>query len=387
MLWQEIRQAHRSARVPLGGKLLQTSLQIDDGWFAFGFSTDDGNRFQGLHSEHVLCIFDEAAGVAKEIWTAADGILTSGHCRLLAIGNPTEASGPFYEMFREPGVSKLRISAFDLPNVREKRLVVPGLTTWEWVEDKRQRWGEQSPVYRSRVLGEFPADSESAVIPLAWVEAAVERWHAWKASGGALGALTTAALDVADGGQDRSTLALRYGSVVPEVRDVTQSTPHATMALAGILSGVLTGKGGRGIVDSIGVGAGVVSRCREQGLLVEAFNAAEGTAARDASGEMGFVNRRASAWWGTRERLHPETGDGIALPPDDDLIGDLTAPTWKMTSAGKVQIESKDDIRKRLGRSTDKGDSVVMAFTPELAPALDELVTIDDDERVHISPY
>lgn len=362
VLWQEIRQAHRSALVPLGGKLLQASLQIDDGWFAFGFSTDDGNRFQGLHSEHVLCIFDEAAGVAQEIWTAAEGILTSGHCRLLAIGNPTAAAGPFYEMFREPGVSKIHISAFDLPNVRERRLVVPGLTTWEWVEDKRQRWGEQSPVYRSRVLGEFPLDSDNAVIPLAWVEAAVERWHAWKASGAALGPLTAVALDVADGGQDRSTLAPRHGVIVPEVRDVTQASPHATMALAGILAGVLQGKGGRGIIDSIGVGAGVVSRSREQNLDVIAFNAAEGTDFRDRSGEMGFLNCRAAAWWGMRERLHPETGDGVALPPDDDLIGDLTAPTWKMTSSGKIQIESKDDIRKRLGRSTDKGDSVVMVF-------------------------
>ena len=363
VLWQEIRQAYRASKVPLGGRILQTELHLDDKWYAFGFSTDDANRFQGLHAPHVLAVFDEAAGVSKEIWTAAEGILTSEHCRLLAIGNPTESAGPFYEMFREPGVSKIHISAFDTPNVQERRMVIPGLTTAEWVEDKRRRWGEQSPVYQSRVLGRFPADSATAVIPLSWVEAAVERWRAWKEDGGEFGSLTCAALDVSDGGEDRSFLALRYGTIVSEVRDVTQADAHATMALAGVVVAAVHGKrGAMAIVDSIGVGAGIVSRLREQEVSVHAFNAAEGTDARDDSGELGFLNLRAAAWWGMRERLHPETGDGICLPPDDDLIGDLTAPTWKVTSRGLVQVESKDDIRKRLGRSTDRGDSVVMAF-------------------------
>jgi hypothetical protein len=80
------------------------------------------------------------------------------------------------------------------------------------------------------------------------------------------------------------------------------------------------------------------------------------------------VNKRSAAWWYLRELLDPANGHGIALPPDDLLTGDLTAPHWRITSGGKVQVESKDEIRKRLGRSTDDGDAVVMAFWEERKP-------------------
>ncbi|MFO7325985.1 MAG: hypothetical protein DIU62_009735, partial [Pseudomonadota bacterium] len=175
VLWQEIRRAHRRARVPLGGRLLQTELQIDDKWYAFGFSTRDPDRFQGLHEGHVLVIVDEAAGVSPEIWTAIEGVLTGAHTRLLAIGNPTEPSGPFYELFREPGVAKIHISAFDTPNVQAGRILIPGLVDREWVEDKKRRWGESSPMYQSRVLGRFPESGKDTLIPLSWVQAAQER--------------------------------------------------------------------------------------------------------------------------------------------------------------------------------------------------------------------
>ena len=85
--------------------------------------------------------------------------------------------------------------------------------------------------------------------------------------------------------------------------------------------------------------------------------------ARDRPGELGFLNKRAEAWWALRDLLDPAFGSARALPDDDELIGYLCAPRWKMTSAGKVQIEPKDDIRKRFGRSTDVGDAVVQAFT------------------------
>jgi hypothetical protein len=109
---------------------------------------------------------------------------------------------------------------------------------------------------------------------------------------------------------------------------------------------------------------------REQHFDIEGFNASEGTKERDKSGEIGFVNKRAAAWWALRELLDP-AGDGeIALPPDDELTGDLTAPQWTVQSGGRILIESKDDIRKRLGRSTDAGDAVVMAFATPSRPVV-----------------
>jgi len=72
---------------------------------------------------------------------------------------------------------------------------------------------------------------------------------------------------------------------------------------------------------------------------------------------------RAAAWWGMRERLHPPSD--VMLPPDDELIGDLTAPKYAYTSAGKLKVEPKDKVKARLGRSPDVGDAVVLAFWEE----------------------
>jgi hypothetical protein len=118
-------------------------------------------------------------------------------------------------------------------------------------------------------------------------------------------------------------------------------------------------------VDVIGIGAGVLDRLREQGCRAEPFNASAGTANKDASGEFGFANTRSAAWWLTRELLDPSRDSDLALPPDDLLLGDLTAPKWRILSGGKIQVESKDDIRKRLGRSTDDGDAVVQSLWRE----------------------
>ena len=130
------------------------------------------------------------------------------------------------------------------------------------------------------------------------------------------------------------------------------------MQTTGRVSGVLN-RGGMAVVDVIGIGAGVVDRLREQGKNVVGFNASERTNRRDRSGELGFVNKRAAAWWNIREMLEIEP---LALPPDDKLIGDLTAPHWTVQSGGRIKVESKDEIRKRINRSTDDADAVIMAF-------------------------
>jgi hypothetical protein len=82
--------------------------------------------------------------------------------------------------------------------------------------------------------------------------------------------------------------------------------------------------------------------------------------ARGKSNKLGFVNKRAEWWWKFREALDPDSGDGVALPPDRELLADLTAPTWRLRMNG-IQIESKDEIVARLQRSPDKGESLIYA--------------------------
>ncbi len=115
------------------------------------------------------------------------------------------------------------------------------------------------------------------------------------------------------------------------------------------------------VVDVIGIGAGVYDRLREQGCKADPFTAGRKTNRKDATGQFGFRDLRSAAWWNLREMLDPARGAVLALPPDDELAGDLTALHYRHVSDGKIQVESKDDIRRRIGRSTDRGDAVIQA--------------------------
>ena len=91
------------------------------------------------------------------------------------------------------------------------------------------------------------------------------------------------------------------------------------------------------------------------------MNGSEGSTERDRSGRLGFVNKRAEWWWRMREALDPENGEDICLPPDPELLADLCAPTWMLKARG-IQVESKDEIKERIGRSPDRGDAAVYAL-------------------------
>jgi len=354
-------------------ELLSMAVHLRTGR-AFAVASNQPWAIEGAHAQQLLYLFDEAKEVPPETWDAAEGAFstagadTPDTAYALAISTPGMTRGRFYDIHRRaPGYEDWTVRHVTLDEA-----IAAGRISQEWADARARQWGTGSAVYQNRVLGEFAAQDETGVIPLAWVEAAVGRWQ----DRGNVGPLTCVALDVADGGADRSIMARRHGNVLLSLDDVTQPEHGMTMALAGVVNGALTG-GGYAVVDSVGVGAGVVSRLRELGKTVVPFGAGEGTTARDASGEMGFVNVRSAAWWGLRERLHPETGDGLALPDYDDvddprssLIGDLTGPRWTTTSSGKIAVESKEQLRKpeRLGRSTDCGDAVIMAFWEDRQP-------------------
>ena len=197
--WKELRRAYNRGNnlyiEELGGKLLPKSpeLYLSDDWFAIGLSTDDPDRFQGFHAEDLLVVVDEAAGVDEEIFEAIEGVLTSINCHLLLIGNPTNTSGTFYDSFQENGWKTFNISAFDTPNLTtfgitqsdfletdwETKLIskipYPFLVTPQWCYDKFLRWGPDSAIYHSRVLGNFPPEGSTILIPRTWINDAIER--------------------------------------------------------------------------------------------------------------------------------------------------------------------------------------------------------------------
>jgi hypothetical protein len=201
-------------------------------------------------------------------------------------------------------------------------------------------------------------DDAFQVIPRAWVKAAQARWTA---SGRGDRPLACQGVDVARGGDDKTVIANRYGNWMAELEKWPGAlTPDGQTVIALISPTLKQYPKAWANIDVIGVGASVYDTGRQQGLRVSAVNFAEGSSMRDRTGVLEFVNVRAEAWWSMREALDPVKGDSMALPPDPELLADLCAPRWMMRKNG-VQIEAKDDIKARIGRSPDCGDAVVLA--------------------------
>lgn len=204
------------------------------------------------------------------------------------------------------------------------------------------------------------SDNEWQVIPSQWVLAAQSRWSAQRPEGVGMSCL---AHDVALGGGDANAYARRYGHWYDEIVSERQKGRIDPIDLAA-RDTMLVRDGAPIVIDmGGGFGSGVYSHLKNNvsGLTLHAFNGADKSSRRTRDKKLSFVNKRAEAYWRFREALEPNLGEPVALPPDPELLADLAAPTWRLTPRG-IQIESKEDIKKRIGRSPDKGDAVVMAW-------------------------
>lgn len=368
-LWPEIHKWARRVRwdqlgrSPLrpGSELLTLNLRLRYG-SAFAVASDQPALIEGAHADSVLYLFDESKAIPAGTFDAAEGAFSGAQPYGLpeafgaAQSTPGAPSGRFYDIHaRRPGFED-----WWTRHVTADEAVDAGRISREWLEQRRRQWGADSALYANRALGQFHADDEDGVIPLAWLEAANERWTAWDRNSQPVPAgRRVLGVDVARGGGDLTAFAARQGNIILGLERHDRAD---TMVIAGMVAARLTPHPhSTAVVDSIGVGAGVLDRLREQGVGTLAFTASAGTARRDASGEFGYVNVRAEGWWNLREMLDPAYHPTLAIPPDDLLAGDLTSPRWRVMSGGRLQVEGKDDIRKRLGRSTDTGDAVVQA--------------------------
>ena len=348
LLWGELRQAHGESPVPLGGEILQQEWKYRPDWYAIGFTSReyDPHRFQGFHGENILVIVDEANGVGSEIWYSIRGILTSANAKLLAIGNPHKPEGEFYDAFREGRGERFAISCMDSPNVKAGDTVIPGLVTREAVDEMIADYGRDSPIVQSRVFGEFPEESEDQLIPLAWVERAVERDVPLY---GELGV----GVDVARFGSDETAFAVRHGDKILAIDAVRKLD---TKEVANRTAGYVAQHNCQWFaVDEVGVGAGVLDNLVHENFHAVGVNVGE--AAED--GNL-FANKRAELWWRLRQRF--ENGD-ISIPNDPQLHGQLTSVRYGYDGRGHIVIEKKEALKRRGLRSPDRAEAVLMAFS------------------------
>ena len=353
VLWREIRRAYHENEDLIGGKLLRTSLELDDKHYAQGLSTDTPERFQGFHEGHILFVVDEASGVREGIFEAIEGSMTSENSRMLLLGNPTALSGYFYEAFhsRRSLWKTIHISANDTPNFKEGKEPKPYLVTEQWVEDAKVNWGEDSPMYQIRVLGDFPTESEDTLISLKTIENAVEGKD--EVPDAQDDQPVELGVDVARFGSDRTVICARQGDRVIEMESYTRKD---TMETAGLVNEfVKRHSPSRVRVDAIGVGAGVVDRLKELGVPgVTGINVA-----RRATNQEHFANLKAELYDGLRDRFQQGR---VRIPNDQKLISELASIRYSFTSSGQIRIEDKDELRSRGKPSPDLADALMLAF-------------------------
>ncbi len=351
VLWEEIRKQHRKGGLP-GAVTLDDEWKIGDVLVGMGRkpADHDAHGFQGIHRRYVLVLLDEACGIPAPLWDAVEAITTNDDARILAIGNPDDPNTQFGTVCKPgSGWNILQISSFDTPNLSGEDVpeyMRPLLPSREWVDDAAKRWGTASPVYLSKVLGEFPETSENTLIRPEWITAAQARDLPQVGH-------RTIGVDVARYGTDSTIIVSRAGG---HARVTGHRQGQATTATTGLVIATQAEHLADEIrVDGVGVGGGVVDMLREQGYPVEDMQA--GASARDPKK---FVNARAEWFWCLRELF--EAGDIDIDPADDELAAQLGQIRFEYTSRGQIKIESKDDMAARGVSSPDRADALAIAF-------------------------
>jgi len=386
IMMTEIARIHKNARIPLGGQVTATRIKFagEPNWFLEGFKAGDkaAEAWTGYHSANIMVVVTEASGLAQETFDAIEGLLT-GNSKLLLIFNPVRTAGEAYNSVKSLHYVKFKLSSLDAVNVRAKRNLIPGQVDEAWVAEKVEKWCRiinkkerdagnldfifrglwyrPNDLFRVKVLGEFPKEADSQLVPLAWVEGANERWETWKRRGKQEGFLKLG-VDIAGMGRDSTCFAWRYGHVIEKIK-IYFKTDH--MQTAGLIKNELRVEEDCAFIDTVGEGAGVFSRLMEQEVNVVSVKGSESAAGlTDISGEREFANIRAYLHWALRDALDPSLNAELALPPDDLLTQEISEPQFYMQSNGKIIIEPKENIIARLGRSPDRLDAVLNTFYP-----------------------
>lgn len=298
--------------------------------------------FQGFHSENMLFIVDEASGVEDVIFEVGAGAMSTAGAKTLMVGNPTRADGHFFEAFNRMRSHwwTRRVSCEDSSRVDPA-----------FIQEMADKYGADSSIFAVRVLGNFPEQSDDAIIALSLCEAAVARDVA------PLRGNPTWGVDVARFGDDRTTLAKRRRNVLLE--PIKSWRNKSVTQVAGIvvdeyLRTPIADRPHRINVDVIGIGAGVLDILQDADLPAVGVNVAEVPAVRER-----YMRLRDELWFRAREWFEDRSSK---IPDDPDLIGELTAAKFTMTATGKIQVEPKDKTKDRIGFSPDLADAFLMTF-------------------------
>lgn len=400
ILWNNVRILHSLAKIrfdrgeidhPLPGNItgdnkwkLEDGTLIGQGRKPPDNKTDSG--YQGLHATYLLAIGDEAAGLHKDMIDALGNITTGPHNRLLLIANPTDPTSAMANIWKKKlkGWVRMHISVFDSPAVTEEADFdlsrAPALSGWDYINEKRDEWGEDDPQYLSRVMGEWAFDAGNNLFAETTIARAVNTVvlpdpdakprHGW---------------DVARSGKD---LTVGYRCYEGEVWETDPETSRPTRPtgrrgihvrhIANWRNAPLVGSDpdnlssayrvnehaiGEGCsfvaVDASGLGAGLVDGLRDLDFGKGRYNVFEYWASGPSTDKRSYTNARAQHYFGLKEQMF--RGEIDLDSKDEILLDELRRIVYEYDSKGAKKIESKDDMRKRGVKSPDFADAVIYA--------------------------
>lgn len=388
VLWESIRAAYLRSRLPLGkpSAILSDSLRLAPEHYAVALSTNEPERLQGHHGPNVLVITDESSLIRDEIWAAIESL---GYDRLLILGNPIRSKCRFRDYCRKatggiPGYSAVHLTAFDSPHAHltddEVRAqgMPGGLTSKTWIDNVRVMYGESSPYWKSRVLAEFPDSDELTVFPDAWLERCADqsikpmdlgrsRWIACDPAGGT--------------GRDRSGILVRDEHRVLALESSAEWGLSTCAGRIAELQRLYRVPSDHIVYDATGLGFGLGVSLETKGINAAIpFKGGE-------SGGPEWTNMRTAAAMNASRRLNPLRADHRPFHVPPEILAQLKPELVELKlvpskdDPRKQQLEPKEELKARLGRSPDLGDCFTMSFLagPDL-PTLPLVVNEKDEE-------
>lgn len=314
-------------------------------WFAAAipWSKENPEAFAGTHEKDVLVLYDEASAIPDVIWEVTEGAMTTPGAVWVVFGNPTRNTGRFRECF---GRLKHRWLTWKIDSRTVSRTNKAQIKQWE--ED----YGEDSDFFRVRVKADFPRAGSTQFISSESVTEAQKRYNAGDKSQPLL-----MGVDVARFGEDQTVFRFRQGREC--MKYYYSYRGKDTMETASLVLEKAKAHGADKIfIDGAGVGGGVVDRCRQLGLPVLEVNA--GSKARN---DTDYANLRAEMWGLMRDWLATAT-----LPEDSELAADLEGVEYGFTARNQIQLEKKEDMKKRGLSSPDHGDALALTFAMPVGP-------------------
>jgi phage terminase large subunit len=392
-MWREIRKQASQSKVKLFGGIMpkEPFWHVSDDCYMQGIATDAGGKFRGKHGPNMLFIFNEATDVPAWAFEEAENMCTAPNNKILLLGNPIKPQGLFFDAFREKDKiwTKVTLNCLDHPNVLRGEDIIPGAVSRKWVMDRIAKlctpiekvedrkpmdfefpkgsgqWYRPSPVFQARVLGEFPDDSPDCLIPLSLVIAARNNRLDLDET-----APIDIGVDVSYKGVDHTVIFARQGMSVLSRRRWQGKDPTKTSKEVGIMIKDFTAKGyrvGTVAVDAIGIGAGVASNLRDMKdeNIIECSRILSIQVSEAAVDSKRFANKRAEMAFALAERFQQMRIDLTRLGDDATEFEEQATQIniGYQTGSLRYLLESKDQIREKIGVSPDDFDAMFLAFT------------------------